>query len=38
MEAENFFQAVYLISLLGLDSTRSAAGTAGVESAKIAAL
>jgi hypothetical protein len=38
MEAEDFFQAVYLISLLGLGSTRRATGTAGVESAKIAAL
>jgi hypothetical protein len=38
MEADDFFQAVYLISLLGLGSTQRVAGTAGVEPAKIAAL
>jgi hypothetical protein len=37
MEADDLFQAVYLISLLGLGSTQRVAGTA-VEPAKIAAL
>ena len=38
MEVEVVLQAVYLISLSGFGSTRRATGTAGVESAKIAAL
>jgi hypothetical protein len=38
MEVKPLLHTAYLISLLGLGSTRRAAGTAGVESAKIAAL